>query len=302
MCARSRSAARLAVGAALALLLARAGADELAGALPPLGTVPAALPAAAASTAGFAHVPLTAQPPSSPAPPAVAPAPKLAVIIDDLGYRLADGLRAARLPGAVAVAILPRTPHAAVLAQEADTNGKEIVLHVPMQALESREPLGPGALELAQSRAELSSTLAADLAAVPLARLVSNHMGSSLTRASEPMRWIMEELKARGTLAFVDSYTTADSVALAVARDVGVPALRRDVFLDGDPDPAAIEREWRRFLARARERGTALAIGHPRDATLTFLERALPEAAANGFEIVTLGDLLTAQHEHEEAR
>jgi uncharacterized protein len=225
---------------------------------------------------------------------------QLAIIIDDLGYSRAEGLRATRLPGPVAVAILPHTAYAAVLAQEASSLGKEIVLHVPMAALERANAigaaaLGPGALDLGQTRAELAHVLADDLAAVPLAVAVSNHMGSSLTREPDRMRWIMEELRARGSLFFVDSYTTADSVGLAIAREVGVSALRRDVFLDGEAAPEAIEHEWQRLVARARTRGFALGIGHPRAATLDLLERELPGLAASGIELVPLTTLLRAE-------
>jgi uncharacterized protein len=235
---------------------------------------------------------------SSAAAPAATP--KIAIIIDDLGYRRADGLRATRLPGAVAVAILPHTRYAAELAREADSSGKEVVLHVPMEALTSTLVLGPGALVLAQTRAELTRVLADDLAAVPLARAVSNHMGSSLTREPERMRWIMEELRSHGPLLFVDSYTTAASVGLAVAREAGVPVLRRDVFLDGADTLESVQHEWRRLVARARERGFALGIGHPRAATLDLLERVLPNLAAEGVELVPLSVLLHAKSATEE--
>lgn len=226
--------------------------------------------------------------------PAAEPA-QVAVIIDDLGYRHAEGARAVRLPGPVAVAILPHTTYAAELARAADANGKEVLLHVPMQALDASEDLGPGALDATQTRAELRAVLAADLEAVPFVRAVSNHMGSLLTRDAERMGWLMAELRAREPLFFVDSYTTAESVGLAAARANGVPALRRDVFLDGDPAPEAIEREWRRLLARARERGAAIAIGHPHAATLTLLERELPLLEAAGIELVPLGTLLDTE-------
>ncbi len=71
-----------------------------------------------------------------------------------------------------------------------------------------------------------------------------------------------------------------------------MPALRRDVFLDTDPAPAAIEAQWRRLLARARTRGTAVGIGHPYAATLALLERELPGLAASGVVLVPLSSLL----------
>jgi polysaccharide deacetylase 2 family uncharacterized protein YibQ len=184
---------------------------------------------------------------------AAGPAPRVALIIDDVGYRWDEGLRAVRLPGAVAIAVLPHATHSAALAREADGQGKEVVLHLPMQAMAATEDPGPGALELDHTRSEFAAVFAADLAAVPFARAVNNHMGSLLTRHPGHMRWLMEEMQAHGSLFFIDSYTTAASVGLQVAHESGVPALRRDVFLDGELEPAAIEVQWQRLLAEARE-------------------------------------------------
>ena len=227
------------------------------------------------------------------ASPAVAdPLPKVALIIDDVGYRLAEGERAVHLPGAVAVAVLPFGTHSVALAREADAQGKEVVLHLPMQPLAGAEDPGPGALQIGQSRAELADVLAADLAAVPFIVGVSNHMGSLLTQQADRMGWLMEELRRRQPLFFVDSYTTAASVGLAAAREYGVPALRRDVFLDADPAPAAIEAQWQRLLTRARAHGAAVGIGHPYAATLALLERELPTLRAVGIVLVPLSELL----------
>jgi hypothetical protein len=226
------------------------------------------------------------------APAGADPPPKVALIIDDVGYRLAEGERAVRLPGAVAVAVLPFGTHSVALAREADAQGKEVVLHLPMQPLAGAEDPGPGALQIGQSRAELATVLAADLAAVPFVVGVSNHMGSLLTQKADHMGWLMDELRRREPLFFVDSYTTAASVGLAAAREYGVPALRRDVFLDADPAPAAIEAQWQRLIARARTQGAAVGIGHPYVATLALLERELPALAASGVVLVPLSALL----------
>ena len=217
---------------------------------------------------------------------AVAHAPSIALIIDDLGYRWDEGLRATRLPGAVTVAILPHTAHTLSLAREANEQGKEILLHLPMQPSEADEQPGPGALEISQTRAEFEAVLADDLAAVPLARGVNNHMGSLLTRQLGAMRWLMEDLRRHGGLYFLDSFTTPASVGLEAAREEGVPALRRDVFLDPDRTPDAIASQWNRLLGRARRNGFAIGIGHPYPATLELLERVLPEISADGVMLV----------------
>jgi polysaccharide deacetylase 2 family uncharacterized protein YibQ len=219
---------------------------------------------------------------------------RIALIIDDVGYRLDEGQRAVNLPGAVAVAVLPYATHSALLAREADAVGKEVVLHLPMQPLDTSVDPGPGALGIVQSRSEVAAVLAADLAVVPFARAVSNHMGSLLTQQQEQMGWLMDELHERNTLFFVDSYTTPESVGLTVAREHGVPALRRDVFLDNDPAPAAIEAQWQRLLTLARSRGVAIGIGHPHASTLALLEQELPRLAADGLTLVPLSALLPA--------
>lgn len=217
--------------------------------------------------------------------------PRIAIIIDDLGYGRAAGERATRLPGPVACAVLPGTPHGARLARLAHAAGKEVMLHLPMQSLDDIEP-APGLFQVDTTRAQLASRVATDLAAIPHVTGVNNHRGSLLTRHPGHMAWLMEEIAAREGLFFIDSYTTAASVALGIARESGIPAARRDVFLDPDPDPATVRREFDRLLALARRHGTALAIGHPHPATLALLEKELPRLADLGIELVSPGELV----------
>ncbi len=225
---------------------------------------------------------------------AAEPVPRIALIIDDIGYRWDEGQRAVQLPGAVAIAVLPHTTYSTKLARAANDGGKEVVLHLPMQPIDASDDPGPGALELDQTRGEFAAAFAADFAAVPFVRAVNNHMGSLLTRHPGHMRWLMEELRASGGLFFVDSYTTPQSVGLMVAHENGVPALRRDVFLDSDLSAEGIAAEWQRLLELARKRGSAIGIGHPHPATLALLERELPGLSAEGVELVTLTTLLRA--------
>jgi polysaccharide deacetylase 2 family uncharacterized protein YibQ len=119
---------------------------------------------------------------------------------------------------------------------------------------------------------------------------VNSHRGSLLTRHPGHMGWLMEEILRAGGLYFVDSYTTHRSVALQVASERGVPAIKRDVFLDSDPDNVA--REFERLKTLARERGLAVAIGHPYPATLDFLERAIPGLVEEGIQLVPLRELI----------
>ncbi len=224
---------------------------------------------------------------------------KVAVVIDDLGNNLKYGKRAVQLPGAVSRSILPNGPFSTQLAEMANTVGKEVLLHLPMESAGSNAGLGEGALRLDSSRGEFSRAFAASMDAVPHSRGINNHMGSLLTRHPGAMAWLMEEMRARDSLFFLDSFTTHRSVAMVVAREQGIPALKRDVFLDREVTPDAIKREFERLIVAARSRGFAVAIGHPYPETLAFLEQRLPELAAQGIELVSVESLLPNQAQQQ---
>lgn len=215
-------------------------------------------------------------------------APRIAIIIDDLGYQLAAGERAIGLPGPIAYAVLPATPRGRVLAEAAHRQGKEVLLHLPLQSVSGAGLQEPGSMRLDMSRGQFADAFSSNLESVPYAIGVNNHRGSLLTRHPGHMSWLMEEILARGDLIFVDSYTTSDSVALKTARESGVAAVRRDVFLDPDRNPATVEREFARLKRLAASRGMAVGIGHPYPATLAFLERELPKLGGEGIELISI--------------
>ncbi len=223
---------------------------------------------------------------------------RIALIIDDVGYRLSEGWRAVSLPGPVAVAVLPAAPQAARLATAAHGSGKEVLVHLPLQASVDDGLEEPGSITLDTTREGFGRAFQRAVMQVPHAGGVNNHRGSLLTRHPGHMRWLMEEIGERDAWFFVDSYTTHHSVALSIAREHDVPAVRRDVFLDSSRDPASIAREFERLKAIARRDGMAIGIGHPFPETLEFLESALPRLEADGFRLVSLRELLTpASHE-----
>lgn len=196
---------------------------------------------------------------------------RLVLIVDDLGHSLAAGLSVLRLPLAVGCAVLPGSAHGAELARRAIAAGHEVLLHQPMTPLGDANP-GPYTLTSAMDATAVARTLDKALAEVPGARGLNNHMGSALTAQTGPMQLLMAELRRRG-LYFVDSRTSAATVAAAQARTAGVPVLERNVFLDDDPTGGAIRRQWARALARASTDRAVVVIAHPYPETL----RALPE-------------------------
>ena len=212
--------------------------------------------------------------------------PRLAVVIDDLGNRLADGHRTVTLPGPVTCAFLPGTPHAPALAELAHRTGKEVILHQPMQSV-AGQALGPGAITLDMTRPAMVRTLRANLRALPHVAGMNNHMGSLITRHPGHMTWVAAALReAAPGLYFLDSRTSPRTVAERMAREVGVATTRRDVFLDNVRDPEAIRAQLWLAAERARRQGSAVAIGHPYPETLEVLEAELPRLALAGIHLV----------------
>ncbi|MFQ6004773.1 MAG: divergent polysaccharide deacetylase family protein [Woeseia sp.] len=226
-----------------------------------------------------------------------AAAPRIAIIIDDLGYQLEAGRRTINLPGPVACAILPATPRGRKLAETAFANGKEVLLHLPLESISANGHAEPGGILLDMSRAQLAQTFSESLESVPHAIGVNSHRGSLLTRHPGHMRWLMEEIVKRDRLIFIDSYTTHESIALQLAGQTGVPAAKRDVFLDSDRLPETVEREFRRLKELARKNGAAVGIGHPYPSTLAFLEREIPRLLDQGIELVSISELVLFEHE-----
>jgi len=223
---------------------------------------------------------------------AVVQQPRVAIIIDDLGYQLEAGRRAIALPGPVAFAVLPGTPRAAALADWAHARGKEVLLHLPLQANSEDKDNEPIGIDLDMSRQAVVATFAEALQTVPHVIGVNGHRGSLLTRHPGHMRWLMEEIRARNDLFFVDSYTTAESVAMQIATETGVQAVRRDVFLDPDRSPETVTRQFERMKRLAKKRGFVVAIGHPYESTLALLEKELPKLGEQGIQLVTISELV----------
>ena len=215
-------------------------------------------------------------------------------MIDDLGNDREAVARIARLSQPVAGAVLPSLSGSAEAARALSGAGKEVLLHLPMEPRgypDARPGPGPGVIVRAQSDGEIVETLSRDLASVPGAVGVNNHMGSAATADPRVMRAVLEELSHRG-LFFLDSRTTDATVASDMARAVGVPVASRGVFLDAVATRKAIEASLTELVGRARRDGSAIAVGHPYPATLAVLERELPRLSGKGIRVVRVGELV----------
>lgn len=221
-------------------------------------------------------------------------APRIAIIIDDIGYQKAD-LKLIDLPYALTYAVLPHTPYGQRAAKHAFQQQKDVMLHMPMQPSNGKHP-GPGALTSNMSRQQVQQTLQAALADIPYAVGINNHMGSYYTEQEQPMAWTMEYLSKRH-LFFVDSLTTSHSKAGKYARQFGVTNLSRQVFIDNIQEEAAMAKQFEILLKIARKRQTAIAIAHPYPETYRFLRKYLPQLQAEGIALVGITQLLPQTHD-----
>lgn len=216
--------------------------------------------------------------------PAIRTGAYVAIIIDDMGMDRARAARLAALPGPLTFSYLAYAPDVDAQSRGARANGHEIMLHMPMEP-EGRDDPGPGALRVSLTDDEIRARTASALDRLPLAVGLNNHMGSKFTRDLRAMRPVLAELASRGLL-FVDSRTSGASVALDVAKQSGVAAAGRDVFLDNEIDARAIRVQLAELERVASRRGSAIAIGHPHEATIEALAQFLPGMQARGLQLV----------------
>jgi len=221
--------------------------------------------------------------------------PTISIIIDDIGNNKKLGLRAARLSSKVALSILPYTPFSVEIANYAHQHGKDLLLHQPMESFANKHLLGPGALLESMDKNKFAMTLENTLHAVPHIIGINNHMGSLLTIDTEKMNWVMSELKPHGYF-FIDSRTTSKSVASNVSELWQIPHQTRQIFLDHADNKKDIEIQFNKLIHQAKLHGHALAIGHPRKNTLSFLEQHLPKLKNYGIKLIKISSLMDSSN------
>jgi hypothetical protein len=222
------------------------------------------------------------------------PLPRLALVIDDLGYMQPELVtRLCSLPVPFSVAVLPYQEHTRESAEIAHRLGKEVMLHLPMEPIGYPGPghdPGPNAILYNLPEPEVRRRVQMALNEIPHRTGVNNHMGSRITPDRARMGWVLQEIKARKCF-FVDSRTEKDSVAYDVAEELGIPAVQRRVFLDDDKAFPEMEKQWTRALKLAEKDGFVLIIGHIYPETVEALEKLVPRTKGQ-VRFVTAGQLV----------
>jgi hypothetical protein len=232
---------------------------------------------------------------SRPVAPPVADhavAPRLAIVIDDLGQNISHLEKLADLGIPLSVAVIPGLPATARTVREAARRNIEILLHQPMEPRdEGGKNPGEGVLLTTMTAEAIRERVRESLASVRGAVGVNNHMGSRFTEDSGGVAALMVELREQ-KLFWLDSRTTAATVGPAVARSLGVPAIERDIFIDAEVSVDFIRAQLRKLIDTARLRGSAVGIGHPHAETLAVLHEMRGELLGSGVSLVPVSALV----------
>jgi hypothetical protein len=222
-----------------------------------------------------------------------APRGQVALIMDDMGSSLETLDQLIALRRAVTVSVLPYSVHAEETARIAHENGLEVLLHLPLESVNNHEAMAntEGMILAMMTEPAIVASFEASYDRVPFAAGTNNHMGSRFTADRDLMRTILKPIKERG-LFFVDSRTTADTVALDEARKMGILATQRDVFLDADEDHGRIRGRLIELLQKARKKGRAVGICHPFPETLAVLKSSLFLLDSYNLEAVPVSKLV----------
>jgi uncharacterized protein len=231
-----------------------------------------------------------------PAPP-FSGQPQIAIVIDDLGLDRARTERAVALKGPVTLSFLAYASDLPQQTEAARRAGHELIVHVPMEPIVkpkyvTQTSAGTGGA----SRTELLRRLRWDLSRFNGYVGVNNHMGNRLGADPDSTQTVINELKSRGLL-FLDSRATSAS-ALSAAERQGVPTVTRDVLLDDDISAGSVNDRLAELERVARQRGTAIAIGHPHDLTLDALNVWLANLPAKGLQLVPLTAIVKEREQH----
>ncbi len=201
--------------------------------------------------------------------------PRIALVIDDMGYHKAEGEGFLAIDLPLTYAFLPFAPFTREQNMIARQEGREILLHLPLEPHDHTWRPEPGVLYVSMTEEEAKRTLEEDLAAVSGAVGINNHMGSRYTEDEKAMTRLLTLIN-NNNLIFLDSLTSPKSVGYPLARSIGMMAVRRSLFLDNAREKGAIIVQLEALLAMAEKEGQALGIGHPYQETLDALKEFLP--------------------------
>lgn len=217
---------------------------------------------------------------------------RIAIIIDDFGDRYNDFVKSFLDLGVdITISVIPNQKMSMRVAREMRRLGCEVILHLPMEPLNAPFKDDDYIVLTDMSGYEVQSVVERSLQEIAGAVGVNNHMGSKVTSDRSTITHVLRVLKNK-QLYFIDSRTTASTVAYDVAQELGLPCGKRDVFLDTDKDDEGIRRRMWELAEKARTHGFAIGIGHCQRQTLKILKEEIPKVQAQGFRFVFVSNVV----------
>ncbi|MBP2631297.1 MAG: protein of unknown function YibQ [Firmicutes bacterium] len=216
---------------------------------------------------------------------------KIALVIDDFGYTEEPINAYEAIDRPLTFAVLPNHPYSKEAANRGYKSGRQIILHLPMEAMSSSAKAEVQTINVNMSDSEIRAMVNELTEAVPHIIGVNNHQGSKATSNQRVMKVVLNELASKGLL-FIDSKTIASSIAYDTARAVGVKTGENKIFLDNSSDVDEIKKQLRQAGNIALKNGSAIAIGHARLNTAKAIKEFIPELEAQGIELVFASELL----------
>ena len=217
---------------------------------------------------------------------------KIGLIIDDFGYRndeISDGFL--HLDVNLTCAVIPGHAYSSSFGEKAVSRGHEVIVHMPMENVGENRGEEEFVLRVDMKPDAVKNRVYDALDQIPEAIGMNNHQGSQATADPGVMNSVAAVLKERNKF-FIDSRTTPETVAESIMNNWKVPAARRNIFLDNDPDEEKITRQLLSLVEIAERDGSAIGIGHVKQNTLNVLRKQIPELKRKGFKFEFVSNML----------
>lgn len=217
--------------------------------------------------------------------------PQIALIIDDFGYTKVPITEYRKIDCPLTFAVLPNHPYSVEAAEIGQSDGRQIIVHLPMESLSDQAKEEPMTINIDMNDQEIRAIVRELTDSVPYAIGVNNHQGSKATSNRRVMRTVLNQLTNQG-MFFVDSRTSASSLAYATALDMKVPTAENQLFIDNSSDVKQIRSQLNKAAEIASQKGKIIVIGHARLNTAKVLQEMVPELQKRGFKFVFVSTLL----------
>ena len=217
--------------------------------------------------------------------------PRIALIIDDIGYNRSLAWQFVKLNEILTFSILPQVSYSRELAFDLHDQGYEVMLHQPMEPYNNCCDPGPGALFVGDNAQHIEKTLRVNIRGIPFAKGVNNHMGSKFTASPNEIGDALKVIRSRG-MFFVDSFTSNRSLAHATARRYHMPTAHRNVFLDNIRKESVIMTQLVNLQNHAILHGRAIGIGHPFPETARAIGRFAKRLKPSNVSLVPVSEIL----------